>query len=279
MDVLLFEYKKRDDFSVKIRRKRKSHELFLVRFPSAFTTAVKEGYYAWGLYYKVANSKKAVIVLHGLSMVFTSKYFCWSLAKNGISSFMLIMPYAPVRIPKRKPFSKLPEDLDFVENFRKGLIQSVIDVRKTIDFLERENDSVGILGISLGANIASLVHSTDNRISSGMYIVGGGDLANMLWESRDFIARFYKRVLSRQITRQKLVEKWKDIDPLTYARKGLKVLMVNAKFDTSVKPVYSEKLWKALGKPEIHWIRCAHFFITHIFYVKNLILSHFRETL
>lgn len=281
MDRSLFEYERKDDFSIKsIRRKtKKRYEVFFVKFPSPFTTEAKESHYAWGLYYKAANSKKAVIVLHGLSLVFTTRYFCWKLARNGISSFMLIMPYAPARIPKRKPFSKLPENIDFVEEFKKGLIQSVIDVRKTIDFLKKENKSIGILGISLGANISALVHCIDDRITSGVLIVGGGDLANMLWESRDFIARFYKKVLAKKITRDQLVERWNDIDPLSYAKKGLKVLMINAKFDTSVKPVYSKKLWEALGKPEIHWINCAHFFITHIFSIKNIILSYFRKTL
>jgi len=275
----LFEYKKKYDFSVKLKKKNKRYDVFLVRFPSAFSTGLKEGDYAWGFYYKVRESRKAIIILHGLSMISLTEYFCRKFAENGFSSFILVMPYASSRIPKKRIFSKLPNNIDFVDGFKKGLIQSVIDVRKTIDFLMCENDSIGILGISLGATIAALVHCIDSRISSGAFIVGGGDIANMLWDSRDFTTRFYKRVLARKVTRQQLAERWKDIDPLTYAKKGLKVLMINARYDTSVRGIYSKKLWEALGKPEKHMLRCAHFIMFHVFFIKNLILSHFRKTL
>ncbi len=192
---------------------------------------------------------------------------------------MPIMPYAPARIPRKRPLTKIPENMNWPEIFKRGLIQSVIDVRKSIDFLEKENDMIGIIGISLGANIAALVKSIDDRIISGIFLVGGADLANMLWDSRDFIARIYKQKLFRCIDRQELALKWKQIDVLTYAKESSNILMINAKYDTSVRPIYTIKLWEALGKPEIHWLRCAHFFIIHIFFIKNLVLRHFRKTL
>ncbi|MCM8814884.1 MAG: hypothetical protein NC931_02715 [Candidatus Omnitrophica bacterium] len=233
----------------------------------------------WGYYFRTSFPGKAVIVIHGISMVLTTRYFCESLAKKGISSFMLIMPYAPARIPKGRPLKGVPKNFDWPEIFKRGLIQSVVDVRKAIDFLEKENKKIGILGISLGATISAIAQSVDERISSGVYIVGGGDIAGMLWDSRDFIARIYKRKLFSQITREQLSSRWKGIDPLSYAKPSSNILMINARYDTSVRPQYTEKLWNALGKPEIHWLSCAHFFITHIFFVKNLIVKHFRKTL
>ena len=274
-----FEYKKRDDFYVRLKKKTSRYEVFFVKFPSAVSTGLKQADYAWGLYYKVFNSKKTVIILHGLSMVFVTKYFSLKFAKAGISSFILVMPYAQARVPKKRIFSKIPDNIDFVNGFKKGFIQSIVDVKKTIDFLEKENSSIGIMGISLGAIIAALIVCIDKKIRSAVLIVGGGDITNIIWKSRDFMVRFYKRILSKQTTRNKLIEQWKDIDPLTYAKPGLQILMINGRYDTSVRPRYSKKLWRALGKPEIHWLRCAHFFLTHIFFVKNLVLSYFRKTL
>ncbi|MCM8759672.1 MAG: hypothetical protein NC906_07895 [Candidatus Omnitrophica bacterium] len=279
MDKTLFDYKKIDDFIVKHLKKNKNYNILKVEFQSAFPTGIPICDKVQGLYFRVNDSKKAVIVIHGISMVSTTKYFCWRLATKGFSSFMLIMPYAPVRIPKKRPISKIPQNIDWSEVFKRGLIQSVIDVRKTIDFLEKENQKIGILGISLGATISALVQAIDDRITSGIYIVGGADLANMLWDSRDFIARIYKKKLFGSITREQLALQWKDIDPLTYAKPQKNVMMINAKFDTSVRPIYTIKLWESLGKPEIHWLRCAHFFIIHLLYVKSLILKHFRKTL
>jgi hypothetical protein len=279
MNSKIFSYEKKDDFSSKVLKRGKFFDIVIVKFQSALPTGIPVCDRVWGLYYRAKNSKRCVIALHGLSMVFTTKYFCRKLAKKGISSFILIMPYAPARIPKKNPFKKVPENFDWVGIFKRGLIQCVIDVRKTIDFLEKENSVIGILGISMGANVASIVQSIDERIRSGVYIVGGGNLASMLWESRDFIARMYKKLLKKYVTKKQLIEIWRDIDPLTYAKKGLNVLMINSKYDTSVRPVYTMQLWNALGRPRIIWIKSHHFFLFHAFFIKNLILSYFRKTL
>ncbi len=279
MESTVFNYEKNDNFATGLIKEYNNYSIIRVDFPSAYPVGIPVCDNVWGLYFRVKNSKKAIIVIHGIAMIQTTKYFCWRLATKGFSSFMLIMPYAPARIPKQKPISKIPQNLDWPEIFKRGFIQSVIDVRKTIDFLEKENEKIGILGISLGATISALVQAVDERISTGIYIVGGADIANMLWDSRDFIARIYKKKLFGLTTRKQLEAKWKDIDPLTHAKPNPNILMINAKYDTSVRPVYTLKLWEALGKPEIHWLRCAHFFITHLPYVKNLILKHFRKTL
>lgn len=275
----IFDYTKSNNFKVRLVKERSNYRVFKVEFPSAHPVGISVCDKVWGFYFRSNIPGKAIIVIHGISMVATTRYFCEILAKNNFSSFMIIMPYAPARIPKKRPIKKIPENLNWPEIFKNGLIQSVIDIRKTIDFLEKENQKIGILGISMGACLASLVQSIDSRVSSGVYIVGGGDLANMLWDSRDFIARIYKRKLFRHITRKELEKKWKEIDPLTYAKNSPNILMINARYDTSVRPKYTVELWESLGKPEIHWLRCAHFFITHIFYVKRLILKHFRRTL
>ncbi|MGB9642488.1 MAG: alpha/beta hydrolase family protein [Candidatus Ratteibacteria bacterium] len=275
----IFDYQKTDEFHVTLIRKATNYDVFLVKFRSGRPTGLEICDKVSGFYYRIHNCRKVIIVIHGLSMIFMTKCLCRYLAKKGFSSFLLVMPYAPARISKKRPITRLPQDLDWPEIFKNGLIQAVVDVRKAIDFLEKENEKIGILGISLGATIANLVHLIDLRISSGIYIVGGGDLANMLWDSRDFIARIYKRKLFGLIDKQTLISRWKSIDPLTYARKLNNVLMINAKYDTSVKPVYTLKLWESIGKPEIYWLRCAHFFLTHIFFVRKLILSHFRKTL
>ncbi|HOJ31299.1 MAG TPA: hypothetical protein PK165_06235 [bacterium] len=279
MNPGIFHYSKSNNFKVRQINKAKQYDVLEVTFQSSQPTGIDVCDKVSGFYYRVPDARRAVIILHGLSMISVTKFLCLHLARNGFSSFLIIMPYAPKRIPRKRPIRHLPQNQDWVEIFRRGLIQAVIDVRKTIDFLEKENEKIGILGISLGASIANLVHSIDSRISSGIYVVGGGDLAGMLWDSRDFMARIYKRKLLGSIDKLTLMTRWKDIDPLTYARKLENVLMINARYDTSVKPVYTLKLWKSVGKPEIYWLRCAHFFLSHIFFVKRLILKHFRKTL
>ncbi len=74
------------------------------------------------------------------------------------------------------------------------------------------------------------------------------------------MVKFYKKIVSRNISLENLKEKWKVIDPVNYAKGNAdNILMINARYDITVPPVYSKKLWKALGKPTIRWLKCDHF--------------------
>ena len=83
------------------------------------------------------------------------------------------------------------------------------------------------------------------------------------------------------MTIEELKRKWEVIEPLNYIiPEREKYLMINAKKDLFVMPKYAEKLWMALGKPEIKWLKATH--LTTIFYlpyIERISLSHFQKTL
>ncbi len=57
----------------------------------------------------------------------------------------------------------------------------------------------------------------------------------------------------------RLREKWKVVDPINYIRQNVEHdLMINARYDTTIPPVYSKKLWEALDRPAIRWLKADH---------------------
>src|SRR5439155_12144125 len=65
--------------------------------------------------------------------------------------------------------------------------QAVSDIRTTVTWLRSretvDSDKIAVLGISLGAILAHLAMAEDDRIGSGVAIVGGGNVADIVQRS------------------------------------------------------------------------------------------------
>lgn len=65
-----------------------------------------------------------------------------------------------------------------------GAFRSLAAARHVIEFLQTKNPNpIGILGTSVGAIAGTLVMGFDNRVTSGVFIVGGARLADVIAES------------------------------------------------------------------------------------------------
>ncbi len=102
------------------------------------------------------------------------------------------MPYAGTRVPRRKLKHKGDARIDFSDVLLTGFRQAVLDTRKAVDRLQEKHTHRGILGISMGVIISCLAAEIDGRFQSVVYLLGGGDPANMLWDSKNLMVRFYK---------------------------------------------------------------------------------------
>lgn len=277
----IFDYKVEDWFQQREIVRKENYILYSLTFSSPLKTPFKENSTVYGRYYKSIESNRAILIVHGLEGEISARYFSSSLAKKGFSCLQITMPYGRKRIPKNKGKYLGNRRIDFSEIFTAGFKQSVLDIRRAADWLESRYERIGILGTSLGAIIASLAAEVDGRFNSAVYILGGGDPADMLWDSKDLLIKFYKNILQRNISIEELKEKWKVIDPINYIRGNVKnILMINARYDRTILPKYAEKLWDALGKTEIKWLRATHF--TTVFYIPFIqkeVVKYFRNTL
>ncbi len=206
-----------------------------------------------------------VILLHGLGVAdhFLEERIARRLNDRGMAALLVTLPYHIERSPAGYRSGALALRPD-VDAFEAMVQQSVSDLRRAIDWAESQSfiDSsrLGVLGVSLGAIIASLGMAAEPRLRFGVFLLGGGDVAHILWNSSLSIS--VREVLRRNgWTEERLRTRLRAVEPLTYASEemGERVLLVGAMFDTVVPASDTEKLHKALGNPPMLWLETGHY--------------------
>jgi predicted choloylglycine hydrolase/cephalosporin-C deacetylase-like acetyl esterase len=210
--------------------------------------------------------------------------FCQALIEDGIGALVVNMAY------QEKPKSGhrwlkeelQKEDLTKIYNLFKQL---VIESKRGIDWLEDQpnvdKEHIGILGISLGATVAPIIAGSDGRIKSAVYILGGGDISNIIYSGTE-TPFFKQRLLQQNISPLEFERKYSVIDPLTFAfkAKNIPTIMYNSIFDTVIPKESTLKMWQALERPKIYWAPATHY--TAVLFIGNakyVITKHFDSTL
>ena len=121
-----------------------------------------------------------------------------------------------------------------------GYVQSIVDMRRALDFAATRDDidaeRIGYVGMSMGAMMGSITCSIDERVDGAVLIIGGamGPVANEAWAGVDG-ATFIHLMSPRP------------------------VLMLNGKNDPLVQPPWTERLFEAAEEPkELIWYDTAH---------------------
>lgn len=200
------------------------------------------------------------------------------LARLGLRSAFITLPYHLERTPPGKSSSAWFRDFNDVETAA-FFHQAVLDIRSAVRLLKCD-DTPFIAGISLGAMISVIALAVEEGLKGGFLILGGGNLERIVWRSlfrlfaneegcgRRECHRLYRRYPDylREVESK---GSWRDVDlpkicflfdPLTFAPfvRGKKVVMINSLFDAIIPLASALELWKALGKPEIHWLPSTH---------------------
>jgi dienelactone hydrolase len=221
----------------------------------------------WFTYYppqRVLNPNRApaVILLHHLgdSQNKAMHQGARFLSQQGIAAAVMILPYHTKRaVPGVFPFQRfVSTDADEVVQ---AVTQSVADVRTLTDWLiqrpEVDPQRLGIVGVSLGANITHIAMGQDERLRAGVAFLGGGNLPEI---NRTSLAGkiFLKR--RRTSLSAEEIATLRQADPLTYAKNNQprRVLMVQAARDIFIPPHTAKELWEALGCPPIQWMDTNH---------------------
>lgn len=207
----------------------------------------------------------AVVVLHylGADDLRPTRLLAEELNGRGIAAVLLTLPYHIQRTPPGARSGEMALS-DEPARIRDVVVQSVLDVRRTLDFLstrpEIARSSLGITGISLGAVIASLAYSVDPRLQRAAIVLGGGDLAHILWHSsltgptREAMRR---RGLDLEALRRELA----DVEPLSRvaSRTDGRAFLVGARFDTVIPAEDVRKLAEALPNATTLWLDTGHY--------------------
>lgn len=179
---------------------------------------------------------------------------------------------------------------DPLTNFETLLKDDVTDVMEGIDWLDTQSfvdrQHIGIIGVSMGAIISSIVAGADPRIKAGVFILGGGNLAGILFSSTEpSVVSLRNRIededdFTPQELRAEVERRLRNVDPLTYAGRlnPSRILMIGAYFDHVIRRKYAMALWKAAGEPSLVMLPTGHYSAALFFnYAQRLALSHFQK--
>jgi len=165
------------------------------------------------------------------------------------------------------------------EAVRERLREGVIDARRLLDWLvthpKIDRTRIAAAGVSVGSIQALLLASCDPRIRGGFYLMTGGNLPEIFYDSSETpVRQFRDRLMAAHgwTTR----EEWiagvspltQPIDPLTYAPylDPRNQLIASGRFDTVIPSEYAQQLWQALGEPRWVKLPCGHYTVFPFFW-------------
>lgn len=155
-----------------------------------------------------------------------------------------------------------PPDRSQAEELGLAVRQSAVDVRRGMDYLETRKEinpkRIGMVGVSLGAILSTVVSGVDSRVKAVALISGGGDWALILktLAARNAVVGGRSTGSFRDVSADALNALLAPEDPLTFAAQiaPRALLMLGGRLDTTIVPKSSEELFEAArGPKEIRW--------------------------
>jgi dienelactone hydrolase len=258
-------------------------ELF---YPSAaHTTDPSDVVHGWYYAPKAPQGRvPAAIVVHHLGGSFEAEeILAQFLAQQGVAAATIALPgYGPRRAEgqPRAGFLGHRDPLDDLQ----GMRQAVLDVRRAADVLrsrpEVDPEHTGVVGISLGAIVASVSAGIDARFARAVFVIGGGDFMKVLTGPSKEAAEAMKLVREANVDLEDLKRGFDLIDPLTFAHRlrSDDVLMLNAEKDEIFPRDSTLELWRTAGYPRIKWYNTGHYgLVAHLGDVMNETVEHLRD--
>ena len=210
------------------------------------------------------------------------------LARCGITCVQLSLPYHDERCTPGVGFARelACENLGLIIHANR---QAVLDARACLSWLEQEGYArIGIVGVSIGASIASIVAAVDARVRAAALLLMADDFADVVWTGS--ATRHVRLSLARAFSREDVRAAWRIISPAGHAARLSKrldrLLIVSGALDTVFPPAltraYVERL-RELGV-EPTWVRygCGHYTLGMPLYAGRCFLrtlAHLRACL
>jgi dienelactone hydrolase len=256
---------------------KKDYIIKRIEFPSSIniygTENIKIDYYE-----QKGNGKYPTVLILPISggVDFSVKSFARHFASHGFNC-------AAVHNRKAEP-----DETGSAEEIENYFRQTVLDNRQALDFLvarqEVDADKLGCLGLSLGGIKASLLAGVDERLKCCVFGLAGGSIADITVSSgekeiKESVKRFVKDDVTAEDIHTELSDKIMT-DPLKLAEyiDARNVLMFIASFDRVVPRKCGDKLWEAIGRPEVIYLFSGHYTsFLYLPYAEATSLSFFRE--
>jgi dienelactone hydrolase len=207
----------------------------------------------------------AIVLPHWNASRTQHNALCRGLAKLGISTLRLSLPYHDYRMPEeleRADYAVSSNVARTIDATR----QAVIDTRCCADWLESEGyTNIGVVGTSLGSCYAFLASVHDARLKVNVFNHCSTFFADVVWEGLS--TRHIRESLETAVTLEQLRDVWMAISPPyyieRYARLGKTPLFIYARYDTTFPTRFSEQVVRKareLGFPhQVVALPCGHY--------------------
>jgi cephalosporin-C deacetylase-like acetyl esterase len=153
-----------------------------------------------------------------------------------------------------------------LEESRNGIIQTIIDLRRAVDYLETrgeiDSSRIGYVGGSMGGILGGIFIGVEPRIKAAALLVAGGNMSLMIMESMHAAIPAIREYLAESgISYIELQELLDPVDPINFIANfsPRPVVFHLGKYDRVVPAEAGEQLYEAAGEPkQIYWYDSGH---------------------
>ena len=202
------------------------------------------------------------------------------LVRHGVSAFVMHPMIRYSQEPETSDGELFPSTSgEWLETFS----VSVIDIRRVIDWSvgrdELDEKKIAVIGASMGGMISAVAMGVDRRISSGVFIITGGNLEEISWKEGTEVMQtghnctreechdvygnyphYLDDVAQKGLQNVTPAKECFLFDPLTFAAylRNRPLLMINGLQDEVIPKNSAISFWEACGKPQIKWLPATH---------------------
>lgn len=239
---------------------------YVAKFPSAYQTPYSENDLVQLTVQLPVDIDKPpmVLILHywGAPNLKVERSLAYELNQRGIGAAIMTLPYHLSRTPKGAVSGAMAIQSD-PEKLKAVMTQSVMDARRSLDFLESRPECgrpLGIYGTSLGAIVSSLAYAVDDRIPNAAFLLGGIDLAKIIWNS-SLLPQVRDELKLKGYNERRLAAALEPIEPAYYLKPNRpgRTFIVRARYDTVVPADCTEQLIRALPNSKVLEIDSGHY--------------------
>jgi pimeloyl-ACP methyl ester carboxylesterase len=242
-----------------------SYNRQVLEFKSPFATTAENDAVRARLM-EARGGERAVVLLHHWNADAEAyRTLALLIAASGISCLRLSLPYHHHRQTPGVGFARelVCENLGLTIRSHR---QAVVECRLCLTWLERQGfRRLGIVGVSVGSSIASIVAALDSRVSAAALILMADDFAEVVWTGS--ATTHVKASLLRRFTFEEVQAAWAIVSPATYAKRLSErldhVLIISGRRDMVFVPAstrrYVERLSASGLSPKWVQLGCGHY--------------------
>jgi dienelactone hydrolase len=234
------------------------------------------------LFEATTRARAVLLIPHWNATLAGYDRFAWFLRQAGITTLCMSLPYHDQRGFAGQRLATYMVSSNLGRTIR-SCRQAVLDARMAIEWLARRGyKRIGVIGISLGSSIASLVAAHDRRVATSVLILSAGQFGEVVWTGR--ATRHIRRALEDRMSLSLLDSIWSVISPISYVerlgQRKMPLLLLSAREDDVFLPYLTQQFVGSLRERNVplRWkvYPCGHYTLGKLPFSALVLLSVIR---